>query len=132
MPHGRGVCCGLVFQQLCNLLLVKENSGCSDLALFYVCKAKVCICAVLDSAKVEIVWVALCFTPFSFTIAALKMRQLEQSRVLLRVGSSDLLCSGRTMSFDLLWYPLFILCRIVCFSLSLPIIVLKDVMFCLL
>lgn len=82
LPHGRGVWCGLVFQQPCNLLLVKENSGCSDLALFYVCKAKVCICAVLDSAKVGIVWVALCFTPFSFTIAALKMRQLEQSRVL--------------------------------------------------
>jgi len=36
------------------------------------------------------------------------------------------------MSFDLLWYPLFILCRIVCFLLLLPCVVLKDLMFCLL
>ena len=76
-----GVCCGPVFQQSCNLLLVNENSGCSD-PDFFVCKPKVCVLAVLDSANVGIVWVALCFTPFNFIIAALKIRQLEQSMVL--------------------------------------------------
>lgn len=64
------------------IFLLKENSGCSNLVVFCVCKAKVYICAVLDSAKAGIVWVALCFPPFIFTIAALKMRQIEQSRVL--------------------------------------------------
>lgn len=87
--HRTGVWCGLIFLQPCNLLLVEENSGCSNLALFYVCKANVFICAVLDSAKVGIVWVALCFTPLSFIIAALKVRQLEQNRAPLHVGSSD-------------------------------------------
>lgn len=77
-----GVCCGPVFQKSCNLLLVDENSGCSDPAFIFLCKTKVCVLAVLDSANVGIVWVALCFTPFNFIIATLKIRQLEQSMVL--------------------------------------------------
>lgn len=58
-----------------------RNLGAQTL-LFFVCKTKVCVLAVLDSANVGIVWVALCFTPFNFIITALKIRQLEQSMVL--------------------------------------------------
>jgi len=73
--------CRPVFQQSCNLLLVSGNSQCSVPA-FCVCKTKVGVLAVLGSANVGIVWVALCFTPFNFIRAALKIRQLEQSMVL--------------------------------------------------
>lgn len=48
--------------------------GAQILPFFCVHKTNVHILSVLNSVKVGIMWVALCFTPFNFIIAALKIR----------------------------------------------------------
>lgn len=57
---------------------------CWCFVFFFVHKPKVYVSflAVLDSANVGILWVALCFTLVSIITAALKIRQLEQGMLL--------------------------------------------------